>query len=231
MENIVTGKRYERIPDEVIKYALGLYGELYAPVDKKVMKRIEQLPRTKELRGWKPEDYDKPIEEFRKEFGPDLDDDDLILTILIPGYKKDNLATKPVIKSPPANQTPVPKDVMIDFPAEFSVEVDGEQFEVKVSPKWTTGPGDRAGDNRQDLKKSAAPEEKPAGAVVAGIAGLVISIDVKEGDQIQEGDQVAVIEAMKMMRTFLAPCGGVVKKIFVEANQTIDTEDILMIVE
>jgi len=231
MENIVTGKRYERIPDEVIKYALGLYGELYAPVDKKVMERIEQLPRTQELRGWKPENYDKPIEEFRKELGPDLDDDDLILTILIPGYKKDNLSAKPVIKSPPAAKSPEPRDVMIDFPAEFSVEVDGEQFDVKVSPKWTTGTGGGKGDNGHNLKRSTAPEEKPAGAVVAGIAGLVISIDVKEGDQIREGDQVAVIEAMKMMRTFLAPHGGVVKKICVEANQTIDTEDILMIVE
>ena len=67
--------------------------------------------------------------------------------------------------------------------------------------------------------------------MIPGIAGLVISIDVKEGDQIQEGDQVAVIEAMKMMRPYHAPHGGVVKKVCFEANQTIDTEDILMIVE
>jgi biotin carboxyl carrier protein len=73
--------------------------------------------------------------------------------------------------------------------------------------------------------------EKPAGALVPGIAGLVISIDVKEGDRVQEGDQVAVIEAMKMMRPYLAPHGGVVKKVCFEANQTIDTDDILMIVE
>ena len=237
MENILTGKRYERIPDEVIKYALGLYGELYAPVDPKVMERIEQLPRTQELRGWKPDDYDKSIEEFRKEFGPDLDDDDLILTILIPGYKKDNLSATPMKisptakSSPPAAQPSLPKDVALDFPAEFIVEVDGEQFDVKVSPKWATGTGGKMGDNGQGLQESPAPEEKPAGALVPGIAGLVVSIDVKEGDQIEAGDQLAVIEAMKMMRPYLAPHAGVVKKVCFKPNQTIDTEDILMIVE
>jgi len=231
MENIVSGKRYERIPDEVIKYALGLYGKLDAPVDEKVMERINQLPQTKELTGWKPRGYDDSIEKIRSEYGPDLDDDDLLLTILIPGYNKDTLAARPVKTSPPAAQPSAPGQPSVDFPAEFRVEVDGELFDVKISPKWTAGTDSGDGGNGQGLQKSTAPKELPPGAVVSGIAGLVVSIDVKVGDHIREGDQVAVIEAMKMMRTFLAPHGGVVKEICVQKNDTIASDDILMIVE
>lgn len=227
MENIVSGKRYERIPDEVIKYALGLYGELNAPLDAKVMARIEQLPQTQEFKDWKPKGYDDPIEKIRSDVGPDLDDDDdLLLTILIPGYKKENLSAKPM-PVPVANAST--SNASLDaIPTEFRVEVDGEQFDVKVSPKWTTDP---AGEKGKVIQTNAAPQERPAGAVVAGMAGLVISIDVNVGDRIQAGDSVAVIEAMKMMRTYLAPHSGVVKEVCVEANAMVDVDDILMVVE
>jgi len=231
MENIVSGKRYEKIPDEVIKYALGLYGKLDAPVDEKVMERINQLSRTQELRDWKPKGYEDPIEKIRSEYGPDLDDDDLLLTILIPGYNKDGLAARPSKPSPPVAQPSTPWEATVDIPTEFSVEVDGELFDVRISPKWAAATDGGAGGNGQGLQENAAPKEKPPGAMVAGMAGLVVSIDVNVGDQIQEGDQVAVIESMKMMRTYLAPHGGIVKEICVTKNETINSEDILMIVE
>jgi biotin carboxyl carrier protein len=231
MENIVSGKRYEKVPDEVIKYALGLYGKLDAPVDAKVMALIEQLPKTKELRDWKPKGYDDAIEKIRSEFGPDLDDDDLLLTILIPGYKKENLSARTAGMPAPPAKGQAQTVSMADIPTEFSVEVDGELFDVKVSPKWDAGSTGQHGANSQVFQKNAASKKKPAGAMVAGMAGLVISIDVKVGDQIQAGDQVAVIEAMKMMRTYLAPHGGVVKEVCIEANEMVDVDDILMIVE
>jgi pyruvate/oxaloacetate carboxyltransferase/biotin carboxyl carrier protein len=231
MENIVSGKRYERIPDEVIKYALGLYGKLNAPVDAKVMERIEQLPQTQELRGWKPKGYDDAIEKIRSDVGPDLDDDDLLLTILIPGYKRENLSARPVKMPTPVAKASAPAVPMDAIPTEFSVEVDGEQFDVKVSPIWDGMAADRNGENRQALQKNPMPNKLPTGAMVTDMAGLVVSIDVKVGDQIQKGDPVAVIEAMKMMRTYLAPHGGVVKEVCVTANAMVDVDDILMVVE
>jgi biotin carboxyl carrier protein len=231
MENIVSGKRYETIPDEVIKYALGLYGKLDAPVDEAVMARINKLPRTRELTGWKPKGYDDSIEKIRSEYGPDLDDDDLLLTILIPGYNKDALTAQSVDAGTPARPASATTIVPVEVPTEFSVEVDGELFDVKVLPKWGAVAADRKAADGQERQNSAAPVEHPAGAIVTGMAGLVISIDAGMGDQIQEGDQIAVIEAMKMMRSVSAPHGGIVKEVCVEANQVVDTNDILMIVE
>jgi pyruvate/oxaloacetate carboxyltransferase/biotin carboxyl carrier protein len=231
MENILSGKRYERIPDEVVKYILGLYGKLNGPVDAKVMKRIEQLPRTEALRDWKPKGYDDSIEKIRSEMGPDLDDDDLLLTILIPGYNKETLSKKAVTPGSKTAKAVPPVSSIMNIPSEFLVDVDGEQFNVKVLPQWGDGDTGQQPEDGQVTRKKAKPLEIPPGAMVSGMAGLVISIDVNVGDQVNEGDQVAMIEAMKMMRPYLAPHGGVVREICAKVNKMIDTEDILMIVE
>jgi len=230
MENVVSGKRYERITDEVIKYSLGLYGKPNAPVDEKVMERINKLPQTKEFLDWKPENYFKPIEEFRKEMGPDLDDGDLLLTILIPGYKKEELSKKSNLIKTPAVKPKIPATPVNIIPTEFSVEVDGEQFTVKVSPLFSdesTGSNTGASSATQI---SPAPTEIPEGAMISGIAGLVISIKVKVGDRVAEGDELMVIESMKMMRNYLATHGGVVKEICVRENQIVNADDVLMVV-
>ena len=54
----------------MIKYTLGLYGKLDAPVDEKVMERINRLPRTQRLKNWTPKGYDDPIEKIRSKYGP-----------------------------------------------------------------------------------------------------------------------------------------------------------------
>ena len=57
------------------------------------------LPRTEQFKDWKPEGYDKSIEEIRREIGPDLSDDDLLLKILIPG--KPGKSAEPKKKAAP----------------------------------------------------------------------------------------------------------------------------------
>jgi hypothetical protein len=85
MENVVSGERYGRVTDEAVKYVLGYYGEPAAPIDKHVVDRIMSLPQAEKLRNWKPVGYDKSVEELRREIGPELSDDELLLRILIPG--------------------------------------------------------------------------------------------------------------------------------------------------
>jgi oxaloacetate decarboxylase alpha subunit len=78
--NRTLGERYKIVTDEVIKYVLGHYGELAAPVDKDVLDRIMKLPRTKELQDWQPQETS--IEELRREFGNRLSDEELLLRVL-----------------------------------------------------------------------------------------------------------------------------------------------------
>lgn len=57
--NVVTGKRYGTVPDEVVQYAAGFYGETVAPVDADVMERIMNSPRAKDVLDNPPPDPDQ----------------------------------------------------------------------------------------------------------------------------------------------------------------------------
>jgi len=67
--------------------------------------------------------------------------------------------------------------------------------------------------------------------VTVPMVGKIISIQVKVGDQVNENDQIATLEAMKMEMPVVAPVGGVVKEIKVEAGQEIDAETVIAIIE
>ena len=49
--NVTGAERYDVVPDELIRYALGRFGKPTVPIDPEVMDRIESLPRTRELRA------------------------------------------------------------------------------------------------------------------------------------------------------------------------------------
>ncbi len=74
------------------------------------------------------------------------------------------------------------------------------------------------------------PRELPEGAIVCGVAGLVLSILVKVGDSVAEGDDVAMLEIMKMRRNIVSTRRGVVKEIWAHEGQMVDAEDVLMVV-
>jgi pyruvate/oxaloacetate carboxyltransferase len=224
VENVVSGERYKQIPDEVIKYVLGYYGEPVVPVNQNFVDRVMSLPRAKEFANWKPEGYFKSVEELRQEIGPELSDDELLLRILIPGKPIKRGEPRKEVK-PPVVKAAAPTDAPTDFPTEFSVEVDGEVFSVKISPVW-----DQA-EKTIERERPKRPKELPAGAVVSGMAGMILSIEVKVGDSVNGGDLVAMIEAMKMRRHLHSPHSGVVREIWAREGEIVNPDDVLMVVE
>ena len=70
---------------------------------------------------------------------------------------------------------------------------------------------------------AAAPAPAAAGgkAVVSPLPGVIISIDVKEGQAVKRGQKVAVIEAMKMENEILADCDGTVTAIHVSKGDSV----------
>jgi biotin carboxyl carrier protein len=120
--------------------------------------------------------------------------------------------------------------VPVDFPREFSVDVDGEVFNVKISPLWDGSENTAEAQHQEDSKTTRKPVKLPAGAVLSGMAGLVLSFEVKVDDQIKAGDLVAIVEAMKMRRHVNCPHGGVVKEICAHEGEIIEPEDLLMVV-
>jgi biotin carboxyl carrier protein len=56
----------------------------------------------------------------------------------------------------------------------------------------------------------------------APIAGKIVSVMVKVGDDVKENDQIAIMEAMKMQIPLVSPIKGVVKDICVTPGQEVE---------
>jgi len=66
-----------------------------------------------------------------------------------------------------------------------------------------------------------APASAPDAGVQSPIAGTVIEIKCKPGDQVAQGQELLVIEAMKMNTSIASPAAGVVKAVLVAAGDSV----------
>jgi len=110
----------------------------------------------------------------------------------------------------------------------FRVNVDGETFSVTLE-ETTTGISVPA------PAPSAAPASVPAappapaarpaaapGAITSPLAGRVVSVDCKVGDNVAEGAQLLTLEAMKMHTIVYATHAGRVTAILTETGQPVE---------
>jgi len=67
--------------------------------------------------------------------------------------------------------------------------------------------------------------------VTVPMVGKIVSVSVKVGDKIEENDQVAVLEAMKMEMPVVAPVTGTIKEICVAAGQEVEAEAVIAVIE
>ena len=83
------------------------------------------------------------------------------------------------------------------------------------------------------FRKISGSAEDSAGPmpVSAPMPGKVVKLLVQVGATVQEGQGVAVVEAMKMQNELKAPKSGVVEKILVDENQPVNAGESLMIVK
>jgi acetyl-CoA/propionyl-CoA carboxylase biotin carboxyl carrier protein len=60
--------------------------------------------------------------------------------------------------------------------------------------------------------------------------GTVLAVEVSEGDEVQAGQVVCVVEAMKMENEITAPRSGKVSELGVEAGQPVTTGQVICLV-
>ena len=74
----------------------------------------------------------------------------------------------------------------------------------------------------------AAAAEAGEHEVRAPMPGLVLSVMVSEGQSVDEGDSLLVLEAMKMENELRAPAAGVIQTIHVAADEAVDKDALLI---
>ena len=84
--------------------------------------------------------------------------------------------------------------------------------------------------NAAEIPDRTSPPGIPAelGQVIAPLPGLIMKVLVKEGDTVNEGQPVAVMEAMKMENEIESPVSGKVAEILVSEGENILENAVIM---
>ncbi len=110
-----------------------------------------------------------------------------------------------------------------------TVEVDGRRFEVRLSepePEWRA----LARRRRERVRQSAAG---PGGAdaVVSPMQGTVLAVRVADGEEVEPGQVICVVEAMKMENEVQAQRAGTIRSLDVEPGEPVTTGQVICTIE
>ncbi len=130
---------------------------------------------------------------------------------------------------------------------EYTVTVNGKAYGVKLGKDNATVNGVNYplnvgfGIDQQAIDATVAASNAPAAtasaaasheavSVKAPMPGLILRIEVKEGQKVTKNQVVLIMEAMKMENEIFAPCDGVVTKISVSQGQQMQSDDELIVI-
>ena len=104
------------------------------------------------------------------------------------------------------------------------VVIDGWRFDVEVEPAARAALRERARRGRDEAGRSGPTE------VRAIIPGVVVSVSVVAGDEVAAGQQLLVVEAMKMQNELRAPRDGSIERVATSPGATIEVGDLLLVI-
>lgn len=117
----------------------------------------------------------------------------------------------------------------------YEITVNGEVFQVTLQE--VTEFKEEATSNLDKSKPAETATSAPAPAadlpadsveISAPIAGTIYNIIVDVGEEVQQGDTLIVLEAMKMEHEIIAPKEGVIQNILVNESQFVDSKQLLL---
>jgi oxaloacetate decarboxylase (Na+ extruding) subunit alpha len=236
--NVLTGERYKVITKETRQCLLGNYGKLPAPIDEELLAKVSADGKVTSCR---PADLlDPEWDKACKELGDKYTSEDDRLTYAL--FAKVALKffetrgkpqPKPVAKAPagaPAAPAVANAPLAPAGSAVYSVRVNGKDYSVEVS----TGGAPSIAPSVAPAAPAPAPVSAPASSggspLVAPLPGSIFSMKCKEGDVVNEGDTVLVMESMKMESEVNAHQAGTIKSILVKEGDNVQTGDDLVII-
>ena len=122
----------------------------------------------------------------------------------------------------------------------FKITVNGKAYEVEAEvidelrqqPTVTTTATVRVeAATAAPVAGSPAKTTAANGAIPSPLAGKVVSVEVKTGDTVTQGQKLLTLEAMKMNTFVHAPKQGIVKEILVAPGQAVGEGATLLVVE
>ncbi|WP_375191400.1 sodium-extruding oxaloacetate decarboxylase subunit alpha [Marinobacter sp.] len=247
--NVLAGKRYESITNEVKKYLQGWYGKAPADVDTALQQRavgkedlIEERPANL---------IPRELDELRKQVG-DLatSEEDVLTYAMFPDQAKTYLEQRRDGTLQPEPLEPIPTGSSGGgVSTKFKITVHGESYDIHVTGANPTGENER----RFYMTVDGVPEEihlaslgedgtgarssggrataTKEGHVTTSMPGNIVDVLVKEGDRVQAGDPVLIIEAMKMETEVKATIAGTVASVAIKKGDRVVPGEVLVEIE
>ena len=246
--NVLSGKRYENITNEVKKYLQGWYGQAPGKVDEDLQQRAVGM---EDLIDVRPADLlPRELHKLKDEIGELAESEEDVLTFaMFPDQARTYLEQRKAGTLQPEPLEPKPTmKAMGSVSTEFKVTVHGETYDVHitgVSPSsdkesrfYMTVDGMPEEVNLETLaefsteggggKRAKASAE---GHVTTSMPGNIVDVLVKEGDTVEAGDPVLIIEAMKMETEVKAPIGGKVVATHIKKGDRVTPSEVLIEIE
>jgi len=234
--NVLTGERYKSISKETQGILKGEYGAAPAPYNAELQARVldgaeEITCRPADLLENELDKIVADVDALAADKGFKLADekiDDALTYALFPQVAPKFLENR---GNPDAFE-PAPKG---DAEDTFTITVDGNEYVVKVDEGGDVTQLGAIGGAPTSLGGAAAAAPAAGGAVPTGgepmdapLAGNIWKVNVAPGQQVNEGDVVIILEAMKMETEVRAAKSGTVGAVSVKEGDSVQVGDTLL---
>jgi pyruvate carboxylase subunit B len=252
--NVLTGKRYETITNEVKLYLQGGYGRAPGPVNEELRRKAVG---DQEIIDVRPADLIPPeLEQLRKEIGDLAESDEDVLTYaMFPEIGRQFLEQRKAGTIQPEPLEPPPGNgPQENAPTEFNIVLHGETYHIKITGAGHKGQPERhfymtvdgvpeeaivetldevvlTGGTEGAVGKAISgrrPKPTEEGHVTTSMPGSIVEVLVKEGDEIEAGQPVLITEAMKMETEVQAPVSGKVTAVYVQKGDAVNPDEVLV---
>ena len=244
--NVLAGERYKTITNEVKRYLQGGYGQAPAAVNSDLQKKAvgnEEIIESRPADALKPE-----LDKLRQDIGELAQSEEDVLTYaMFPDLGREFLQQRQDGELKPEPLLPASDASNNDnepIATEFKVDVHGESYDIAI-----TGVGDVGGGKRkfyisidgmpeevtfealnEYIKESGGGRKKASspGDATAPLPGNVVEVLVAEGDEVEAGQALLVMEAMKMETELMANVAGTVKAVHVSKGDRVTPGETLI---
>ena len=255
--NILTGKRWGVIPDEMRKYILGYYGKAPGKIDEEVEKKVKSSSKLKPIKTRPAAQLKEKLSDYKKEI-KDLakNDEDVLTYALFPqqareylqrhaeGVEETTFLTSREIAAVKENEYMDVEQVKELIKALEKSKVDEltiEEGDVKIcvrkglngqpaaSVEAPSSATKETGQANVDAKAGTDTHPDSSKSINAPMVGTFYRASapdadpfIQEGQEVDVGQTVCILEAMKLMNEIEAEEKGVIKEILVENGQPVE---------
>ena len=113
-------------------------------------------------------------------------------------------------------------DVDIEIEGDtYRATIEGQTFEFQIPDSKGSAP----------RKRGSGGGRKRSGTVSASMPGKVVTVEVRIGDSVNEGETILILEAMKMQNEVAAPISGTVTEVHCEDGMNVEANVPLVVIE